>query len=161
MAEEEAVAGQSDEDQKIIRLQKIYMKDVSFETPNSPEIFTLEWQPTLRIEIDSNASSMHDDLYEVVLALTATVSVADKTAYLAEAHQAGIFLMQGFEPAALQRLHNVYCLRYLYPYATAAVAELVTKGGFPQLLPQPMNFEGMYQQRLEEAAQQGQAAEAE
>ncbi|MEN8108806.1 MAG: protein-export chaperone SecB [Pseudomonadota bacterium] len=160
MAEEETDAGQNDEDQKIIGIQKIYMKDVSFETPNSPEIFTLEWQPTLSIDVDSNAAALKDDLYEVVLSLTATVKVDDKVAFLVEVQQAGIFLMQGVKPAELQQMHNVFCLRTLYPYAASTVADLVTKGGFPQLVPQPMNFRAMYQQRME-AARQAQAAEAE
>lgn len=157
MAEEEQPAG--DDAQKIIRAQKIYLKDVSFETPNSPEIFLQEWQPDMNIEIDSKARGMDDDLYEVVLTLTATVNVSGKTAYLAEVHQAGIFRMKGFDDAALHRLHNVYCLRFLYPFGSAALSELVLKGGFPQLLPAPVNFDGLYKQRMQ-AAQQAQNPEA-
>jgi preprotein translocase subunit SecB len=157
MAEEEQPAG--DDAQKIIRAQKIYLKDVSFETPNSPEIFLQEWQPDMNIEIDSKARGMDDDLYEVVLTLTATVNVSGKTAYLAEVHQAGIFRMKGFDDAALHRLHNVYCLRFLYPFGAAALSELVLKGGFPQVLPAPVNFDGLYKQRMQ-AAQQAQNPEA-
>jgi preprotein translocase subunit SecB len=157
MAEEEQPAG--DDAQKIIRAQKIYLKDVSFETPNSPEIFLQEWQPDMNIEIDSKARGMDDDLYEVVLTLTATVNVSGKTAYLAEVHQAGIFRMKGFDEAELHRLHNVYCLRFLYPFGSAALSELVLKGGFPQLLPAPVNFDGLYKQRMQ-AAQQAQNPEA-
>jgi preprotein translocase subunit SecB len=157
MAEEEQPAG--DDAQKIIRAQKIYLKDVSFETPNSPEIFLQEWQPDMNIEIDSKARGMDDDLYEVVLTLTATVNVSGKTAYLAEVHQAGIFRMKGFDDAALHRLHNVYCLRFLYPFGSAALSELVLKGGFPQLLPAPVNFDGLYKKRMQ-AAQQAQNPEA-
>jgi preprotein translocase subunit SecB len=157
MAAEEQPAG--DDAQKIIRAQKIYLKDVSFETPNSPEIFLQEWQPDMNIEIDSKARVMDDDLYEVVLTLTATVNVSGKTAYLAEVHQAGIFRMKGFDEAELHRLHNVYCLRFLYPFGSAALSELVLKGGFPQLLPAPVNFDGLYKQRMQ-AAQQAQNPEA-
>jgi preprotein translocase subunit SecB len=157
MAAEEQPAG--DDAQKIIRAQKIYLKDVSFETPNSPEIFLQEWQPDMNIEIDSKARGMDDDLYEVVLTLTATVNVSGKTAYLAEVHQAGIFRMKGFDEAELHRLHNVYCLRFLYPFGSAALSELVLKGGFPQLLPAPVNFDGLYKQRMQ-AAQQAQNPEA-
>jgi preprotein translocase subunit SecB len=157
MAAEEQPAG--DDAQKIIRAQKIYLKDVSFETPNSPEIFLQEWQPDMNIEIDSKARGMDDDLYEVVLTLTATVNVSGKTAYLAEVHQAGIFRMKGFDEAELHRLQNVYCLRFLYPFGSAALSELVMKGGFPQLLPAPVNFDGLYKQRIQ-AAQQAQNPEA-
>jgi preprotein translocase subunit SecB len=157
MAEEEQPAGNGE--QKIVRAQKIFLKDVSFETPNSPEVFLLEWQPEMNIEIESMSRPMHDDLYEVVLTLTATARVSDKTAYLAEVQQAGIFLMKGLDEAELQRLHNVYCLRFLYPFGSAALSELVLKGGFPQLLPAPVNFDALYQQRLQ-TAQQAQTPEA-
>jgi preprotein translocase subunit SecB len=157
MAEEEQPAGNGE--QKVIHPQKIFLKDVSFETPNSPEIFLQEWQPDMDIEIDSKARPMEDDLYEVVLTLTATTKVSDKTAYLAEVHQAGIFRMKGFDDAELHRLHNVYCLRFLYPYGSAALSELVLKGGFPQLLPAPVNFDAIYRQRMQ-AAQQTQNPEA-
>jgi preprotein translocase subunit SecB len=157
MAEEEQPAG--DGEQKIISAQKVFLKDVSFETPNSPEIFLQEWQPDMNIEIDSKSRAMDEDLYEVVLTLTATVNVSDKTAYLAEVQQAGIFLMKGFDDAELHRLHNVYCLRLLYPFGSAALSELVLKGGFPQLLPAPVNFDALYKQRME-ATQRAQNPEA-
>ena len=155
MAEEEQPAGNGE--QKIVRVQKVFLKDVSFETPNSPEIFLQEWKPDMNLEIESRARVLNDDLHEVVLTLTATAKVSDKTAYLAEVHQSGIFLMQGLEDAELQRLHNVYCLRTLYPYGAAALSELVLKGGFPSLLPAPVNFDALYQQRLQ-ASQQAQEA---
>ncbi len=87
----------------------------------------------------------------MVLALTVTVTVNGETAYLAEVHQAGIFSITGHEPDEVQRLHNVFCNRFLYPYACAALSDLVTKGGFPQLLLSPINFDLMYKKRLEEA----------
>jgi preprotein translocase subunit SecB len=157
MAEEEQPAGNGE--QKVVRIQKVFLKDVSFETPNSPEIFLQEWKPDMNLEIDSRARVLNDDLHEVVLTLTATAKVSDKTAYLAEVHQSGIFLMQGLEDAELQRLYNVFCLRTLYPYGAAALSELVLKGGFPALLPAPVNFDALYQQRLQ-AAQQPQDQEA-
>ena len=109
----------------------------------------------MNLEIESRARVLNDDLHEVVLTLTATAKVSDKTAYLAEVHQSGIFLMQGLEDAELQRLHNVYCLRTLYPYGAAALSELVLKGGFPSLLPAPVNFDALYQQRLQAAQADG------
>jgi preprotein translocase subunit SecB len=155
MAEEELPAGNGE--QKVVQIQKVFLKDVSFETPNSPEIFLQEWKPDMNIEIDSRARALNDDLYEVILTLTATAKVSDKTAYLAEVHQSGIFLMKGLDEAELHRTHNVFCLRFLYPYGSAALSDLVTKGGFPQLLPSPISFDALYQQRLQ-AAQQAQEA---
>lgn len=153
MAEEEQAASQ-DENRPVIRTEKIYLKDVSFETPNAPTIFTLEWQPKLNFNIGQKASPISEDLYEVVLTLTATTTVGDQTAYLAEVHQAGIFTLQAREQEQLDRLVGVVCPRMLYPYACAALSELVTKGGFPQLLLAPLNFEALYQQRLQEKNEQ-------
>ena len=160
MADEQQAASQKDGEQKSIQPQKFYLKDVSFETPNSPDIFLKEWKPRLGVEFGHRAASTPDGLHEVVLALTVTVKVDDETAYLAEVHQAGIFSITGHSPEEIQRVHNVYCNRFLYPYACAAVSDLVTKGGFPQLLLSPINFDLMYKRRLEEA-QTAAAASAE
>ena len=157
MAEEEQPV--ADDEQKILRIQKIFLKDVSFETPNSPEIFLEEWKAETDIEIDSKSRELGEDQYEAVLTLTATTKVSGKTAYLAEVHQSGIFRMKGFDDAQLHRLQNIFCLRHLYPFAAAALSELVLKGGFPQLVPAPVNFEVMYQRRIK-AAQQARDPEA-
>jgi preprotein translocase subunit SecB len=157
MADEAQSANQGDNDGKAIIPQKVYLKDVSFETPNSPDIFTREWQPKLSVEIDNQAASVAEDTWEVVLTLTATVEVGEATAFLAEVHQAGIFTLRGFEPERLQRLHNVYCLRTLFPFACAALSDLVTRGGFPQLVLAPMNFEALYQRRLQQEQAESEA----
>ncbi|MDH3526728.1 MAG: protein-export chaperone SecB [Gammaproteobacteria bacterium] len=151
MADEAQPATLGDNGEKAIIPQKVYLKDVSLETPNSPDIFTREWKPQLGIEIDNQVASVAEDTWEVVLSVTATVKVGEATAFLAEVHQAGIFTLKGFEPERLQRLHNVYCLRTLYPFACAALSDLVTKGGFPQLVLAPMNFEALYEKRLQQA----------
>jgi len=148
MAENEADAAQPEDNPKTIRPQKIYQKDVSFETPNSPQIFRKKWDPTIEVEFQSSARAIQDDLYEVVIALTVTTSVEGETAYLAEVHQAGIFTIQGFDPEALHLNQNVHCVIILYPYACAAVSDLVTRGGFPQQLLGPLNFEKMYMDRV-------------
>ena len=154
---EDEQAAQNDGEKIIIQVQKVFIKDVSFETPNSPQIFTLAWKPKLAFEISSQSRALEDDLYEVVLILTATVKVEDSTAYLAEIHQGGIFHIKGFEPEALQKTLHVFCLRVLYPYACAAVWDLVNKGGFPQLNLAPMNFTLLYEQSMK-AAQEENAA---
>ena len=149
MPEDEQPEAQADDNKTIRRPQKIYLKDVSFESPNSPELFTTKWEPKLGVEINNSVSVLNDDLYEVILTVTATVSVDDKTAFLAEVHQAGIFFLKGHEPDILQRVQQVYCLNTLYPYVCAALSDLVTKGGFPQLLLPPMNFLSLYAQKLQ------------
>ena len=156
MADEQQAAPQNEGEQKSIQPQKIYLKDVSFETPNSPDIFLKKWEPHLAVEFGHRAASTPDGLHEVVLALTVTVKVDDETAYLAEVHQAGIFSITGHSPDDYQRIHMTFCQRFLYPYACAAISDLVTKGGFQQLLLSPINWDQMYKKRLEEA----QAAEA-
>ena len=99
--------------------------------------------------MNNSVSVLEDDVYEVILTVTATVSVEDKTAFLSEVHQAGIFILKGHEPDILQQVQQVYCLNTLYPYACAALSDLVTKGGFPQLLLPPMNFGALYAQNLQ------------
>jgi len=147
MAENGANASQQGGEQKTIQPQKVYLKDVSFETPNSPRIFTKKWEPGIELEFQNSATELETDLYEVVVTLTVTASVEGETAYLAEVHQAGIFVMKGFDNQDLYMKQNVYCTRILYPYASAAISDLVTRGGFPQLVLSPLNFEKMYMDR--------------
>jgi len=160
MADKQQAAPQNEGEQKSIQPQKIYIKDVSFETPNSPDIFLKEWKPHLEVEIGYNGATTSNGLHEVVLVLTATVKVDADTAFLAEVHQAGIFSITGHNPDDYQRIHMTYCHRFLYPYACAAISDLVTRGGFPQLLLSPVNFDLMYQRRLEEAQAAGATAAA-
>jgi preprotein translocase subunit SecB len=150
MADNPLAAPQNEGQQKSIQPLKIYIKDVSFETPNSPAIFLKEWKPNLEFEIGNSAAVTNDGQHVVVLTLTVTVTVNGETAYLAEVHQAGIFNITGYSPEEEHRIHNVFCNRFLYPYACAAVSDLVTRGGFPQLLLSPINFDLMYKKRLEE-----------
>lgn len=149
MADDDPVTGQDNDEQKTLQPLKIYLKDVSFETPNSPDIFTQDWKPKLGVEIDSQTAVIEEDRYEVVMTVTVTTSVEGVTAYLAEVHQAGIFHLAGFGAERLQELQNIYCLRFLYPYACAALTDLISKGGFPQLLLNPINFAAYYRQRIQ------------
>jgi preprotein translocase subunit SecB len=150
MTEEKQNPVTGDGNGKIAHPQRIYLKDASFESPSSPDIFTHGWKPNLEVEIDSHTQKIADDMYYVVMKVTAKATVEGSTAFLAEVQQAGIFLLKGFEPDLLQRLHNVFCLRTLYPYASAALADLISKGGFPSLMLAPMNFEAIYEQRLQQ-----------
>ena len=159
MSEEEQPEVQSEDDKKIVYTKKIYIKDVSFESPNSPALFTKEWEPKLGIEINNSISVLGEDIYEIILTVTATATVEDKTAFLAEVHQAGIFLLKGHEPNDLHRLQHIYCLTTLYPYICAALSDLVTKGGFPPLLLVPMNFAALYAKKLQQVSDQDEAAD--
>jgi preprotein translocase subunit SecB len=150
MNEENQNTASEDGGDKIVRTHKIYLKDASFESPHAPEIFSREWKPSLDVEIDSHAQQIADNTYDVVMKVTAKVTTEENTAFLAEVHQAGIFELKGFESDRLQQLQNVYCLKTLYPYASAALADLVTKGGFPSLILAPMNFAAIYNQRLQQ-----------
>jgi preprotein translocase subunit SecB len=149
MADEEQAAATDETQSPVILPQSIYVKDVSFETPNSPEIFKARWEPEVKLLMDSSSKELDDDIYEVVLTFTVTVNVGGETAYLVEVHQAGIFVLRGMTPEQLHRTQHVFCLRFLHPYAIAAILDLITKGGFPQFLMPPVQFNKRYTERYE------------
>jgi preprotein translocase subunit SecB len=140
----------ADQAEKQFAIQKLYVKDISFETPNSPSIFTQRWEPQVEFNLSNNVQKLQEDLFEVVLTVTITVKLKDMTAYLIEAAQAGVFLMQGFSQEELEPLLGIYCPSVLFPYAREVVSDLSLKGGFmPMVLP-PVNFEALYaQQKLQ------------
>ena len=137
-------------------IQKIYIKDVSLETPNSPGIFTEQWQPQTEVRLETGATPLTQDLFEVMLTVTITAKLGDRTAYLAEVQQAGIFTLKGFEDAQMGQMLHAFCPNVLFPFAREELASLIGKGGFPALLLNPINFDALYLQRL----QQQQAAAA-
>ena len=140
-------------------LQRIFVKDISFETPNSPSIFTLEWKPESSLNLNSNVSKLDNDLYEIVLTVTVTTKIGDKTAYLVEVQQGGIFTIRNFPEEEMGHMIGAYCPNILFPYAREVVSDLVSKGSFPQLLLTPVSFDALYAQHMQEQAQQAQAAE--
>jgi len=135
-------------------IQKIYVKDISFETPNSPHIFREPWNPQVNMDIANSTTRLSEDLHEVVLSVTVTVSFAEKTVYLTEIQQAGIFHMTGFPDEIQGRMLATVCTNILFPFAREVIADLVMRGGFPQLLLAPVNFEALYLQQLQQHAQQ-------
>jgi preprotein translocase subunit SecB len=149
MAETDIQASPGEENNVVIQTQKIYVKDVSFEAPNSPAIFAEDWNPSLSVDLQQNVNELTKDLYEVVLTLTTTMKSKDATAYLAEVQQAGIFMIKGVRKENLTNILSVYCPRTLYPYACSAAAEIVARGGFPQLLLAPVSFDAIHRQRLQ------------
>ncbi|PCH60018.1 MAG: protein-export chaperone SecB [Gammaproteobacteria bacterium] len=150
MANKETNPGtDADDNQQRFHIQKIYVKDMSFETPNSPQIFSEKWKPEVNLEIRNTAKILADDVHEVILALTATVKIDDKVAYLIEVQQAGIFNISGFEKKNLAAMVGSYCPNILFPYARECVSDVVSKGGFPQLVLAPVNFDSLYSQHLQ------------
>lgn len=155
MAEENAgstIAVDNDPNQGRFGIQKIYIKNMSFETPHSPQIFQEEWKPTVNLDLSSTASQVMENIFEVVLSVTVTVGLGDKTVYLAEVQQAGIFQIQDLPKDVLARVLAIMCPNILFPFAREVVADLAMRGGFPQLLIAPMNFEALYAQHQQQAA---------
>lgn len=147
---------------KRFAIRKIYIKDVSFETPNSPQILTAEkWAPDVEISLGNRAITLGDNLHEVTLTVTVTAKLEDKTAYLVEVQQAGLFQATGYEPGELHELLGSYCPGLLFPFIREMVANLVVKGGFPQLLLAPVNFDALYAQHLQGLQQRDNQAQAE
>ena len=140
------------------QIQRVYTKDISFEAPNSPLIFQKEWQPEVKLDIDSSSSKLADNLYEVVLRVTVTATIEDETAFLCEVQQAGIFIVTGFDDEQLAHCFGAYCPNILFPYVRECISSLVNRGTFPQLNLAPVNFDMLYmshlQQQMEQAEQQ-------
>jgi len=145
---------QAEQAQGQFGIQKIYVKDISFEAPNSPQSFTEEWNPKSNLELNTNAQGIAEHTFEVVLSITLTVKNNDKTAYLVEVQQAGIFTIQGFGDSELRGMLGSFCPNILFPYAREAISDIVTRGGFPQMLLTPINFDALYQQHLQQQAAQ-------
>jgi preprotein translocase subunit SecB len=133
---------------KQLVLQKIYIKDLSFESPRAPAIFSSNVSPQTRLNIKSSANKVADDTQEVVLTLTVKAIDEDKTLFMVEIEQAGLFQIQGYTNEELQMLVGSYCPGALYPFAREAISDVITRGGFPQLLLQPINFDALYTQAI-------------
>jgi preprotein translocase subunit SecB len=142
-------------------IQRIYTKDVSFETPNSPAIFQKEWTPEVKLDMDTRSNKLDEGVFEVVLALTVTASIGEETAFLCEIQQAGIFQIAELEELQMAHMLGAFCPNILFPYAREAVAGLVNKGTFPQLNLAPVNFDALFAQYMQQrAAQEEQPADA-
>jgi len=131
-------------------IQRIYVKDVSFEAPNSPGMFTQEWNPDTNLDLNTHVNPLSGDNYEVELTITITVKSSDKTAFLVEVRQAGVFFIVGYAQEQINHLLAAYCPNILFPYAREVIASLVSKGSFPELHLSPINFDALYARRLQE-----------
>lgn len=135
-------------------LQRIYIKDMSFESPKSPDAFLKQWKPTINLEINTRNNAIGEDNYEVVLSLTVTAKdEQEEVIYLVEVQQAGIFIARGLEDDAKRQTLGSFCPNVLFPYAREAIDSIVTKGSFPPLMLAPVNFDAIYAQALQARAE--------
>tara|TARA_R110000823_G_scaffold125385_7_gene252085 strand:+ start:5498 stop:5998 length:501 start_codon:yes stop_codon:yes gene_type:complete len=159
MAEEQA--GNQQQSQQQFAVQRIYTKDLSFESPMSPGVFREQWQPQVNVELNTRSDKVDEEgNFEVVLVITITAKVQEKTAFLCEVHQAGVFLLRGFEGDDLRRILGTAAPNILFPYAREAIDNLVVKGGFPAVMLAPVNFDALFQQAQQQAKQKAEAAPA-
>ena len=156
------MAENQQEQQPQFALQRIYVKDLSFESPKSPEMFQAQWQPEVKLDLNTSNRQLQEDMFEVVLSLTITVENGTEgqreTAFLAEVQQAGVFLVKGLAADELHRTLGAFCPNILFPYAREAIDNMVLRGSFPPLMLAPVNFDALYLQAREQAEQQGSAA---
>lgn len=135
-------------------VEKIYLKDVSFEAPGAPQVFSEEGQPNLQMNLSQKVQRLGERAYEVVLGVTLTCTIGDKTAYLCEVQQAGVFGLAGFDDQRLDAMLGTHCPNTLYPYARQVISDLIQGGGFPPFVLQPLNFDQLYAEGLRQRAQQ-------
>ena len=134
-------------------IQKIYVKDVSFEVPGAPAIFNEPGQPQLELNLNQKVARAADGVFEVVLGITLTCKVNEKVVYLAELEQAGLYGLAGFDERTLDMMLGTYCPNVLFPYARQAIGDLIAQGGFPPFYLQPINFEALYAEGLRRRAE--------
>lgn len=157
MAEQEN-ATQAQQPSATFALQRIYVKDSSFESPASPAVFGKAWKPKMHVDLNTRSQAVADKTYEVTLTVTVTAKLEeDETAFLVEVQQAGLFVADGIEGESLRQLLGIACPNMLFPYVREAVDALAIKGGFPALALQPVNFEALYRQAQKQAEEKAAA----
>lgn len=146
-----------EQQQPVFGIEKLYVKDVSLEIPNAPQIFLEQGAPSISVEVHTEGSQLGEGVYEAVLTVTVTSKMeGDKTVFLVEAAQAGIFRIQNVPQEDLNPLLGIACPNILYPYVREVVSDMVVRAGFPAVVLQPMNFEAIYQQQQAAKAGEGQ-----
>ena len=150
MTEVSSTKVQHEDGKPRLEIHRIYLKDVSFETPNSPAVFQDLQDPEIDMQINTEIKSIDKDLYEITLILMVTAKQNGKVVFLVEAHQAGLFTVQGFDHEKTGELLGGYCPNTLYPFARMVVTSMVSKGGFPQILLAPVNFDLLHQKHLQD-----------
>ena len=149
MADEKQTDGE-----KRLAIAKIYIKDFSFESPQAPGVFQKgEWSPQTNLNLRSSHTAIEDSLHEVVLTVTVDAKEGDSTVFLVELHQAGLFHVDGYSKEELAAIVGSFCPNILFPYAREAIASVIQKGGFPEFVLQPINFDALYMQSLQQRAE--------
>jgi preprotein translocase subunit SecB len=152
--EQQPAAAETEQQGPNFSLQRLYLKDASFESPNSPDSFRGgAWRPQITFDIKSSNSKLEGDLYEVILVLTIQATQEDKVAFLVEVQQGGVFVCNGLDDAQLEQILATVCPNIMFPYARETVDSMVIKGSFPPLMLAPVNFEALYAQSKQEAQQ--------
>lgn len=142
-----------------VLLQKIFVRDASIEVPNAPAVFTRPWQPQVDVQVNSRVDDLKNEAWQITLSVTVTAKLGEETAFLVEAHQAGVFSVKGFsQNAELGAVLGAYCPNLLFPFARETISDLVQRAGFPQLLLQPINFDALYLEHQRRQQQQAAAA---
>ena len=158
MAEENKAAQSNNEDaQPVFGIEKIYVKDLSLEIPNAPQVFTQRETPQLSVELSNATSQLDENVFETVITVTVTSKIGDKTAFLVEVAQAGIFQIRNIPQDNIEMILGVTCPNILFPYARETVSDVVTRAGFPPVLLNPINFEALYAQQRQNAEAEGAA----
>jgi preprotein translocase subunit SecB len=138
--------------QPSFQIVKLYVKDISLEVPNAPQVFMEAESPQLEIQVRNEAQQFADGLFDVTVSVTVTARAGEKTVFLAEVAQSGIFAVSGIPQTEFEPLLAIACPTILYPYAREAISDLVTRAGFPAVVLQPVSFEQMYMERKQQAA---------
>jgi len=157
---EAAVANEEQQNLPQAAIQKIYVKDISFEAPNLPEMFSVEYKPQIKMEMNSKSRTLAEDNFEVILTISVKAENDEKTVFLAEVQQAGIFMVKNVTEEQLQHTLSVMAPDTLYPYVRETIASLIGKTGFPAVQLAPVNFQALYMQKLQQvqAAAQSEGA---
>lgn len=142
-----------------IMIQRVYLKDLSFESPNSPQSFAAEWKPEVSVDLNSQARQLNETSFEVVLRITITAKAEDKTVYLTEVQQAGLFHIANVPQESMGQVLGAFCPNILFPYAREAVDSLVQRGSFPALMLAPVNFDALFAQNMAQKAAPGEESE--
>jgi len=150
-----ATDGANAEQDKVISISKIYLKDMSFESPKAPAVFRSgEWKPQTNLNLRSAHNEVDGDVHEVVLTITVDAKDEDTTLFLVEVQQAGLFEIAGYDKEEFGAIIGSFCPNILFPYARESIAGIIQKGGFPEFVLQPINFDALYVQSRQQAAQQ-------
>lgn len=153
---------ETQENAVVLDIQRIYVKDVSFEAPNSPEIFRQEWKPELSFDLNTESKKIADDLYEVCLNISveSTMLESKDTVFICEVKQAGIFLIKGLNEAQMAHCLNSHCPNILYPYARELISNMVARGTFPALNLNPINFDALFMEYLQKSQEAQETSES-